>query len=295
MPHSNFRGIACMILAAGAFVANDSCMKLVMEDQAPPYQVLVMRGVMACLWCLPIVFWMGHGRDIRLILDKWVLLRSFSEVVAILAFIVALARMPIADLTAISQLSPFFVLAGAGLIWGETIGPLRIILIAFGILGALLVAQPGGSAASPYAVLGFITAVCGAGRDLISRKVAAHIPALIVTLATLVTVMLSATVASSLFETHVAPTGRQVGLMALAGFLLMCGQFFLFLAYRLAPARAVAPFNYSFTLWAVLSGYVVFGAIPNQFAAIGMALILATGLGVILLEGRTRQGPLAAQ
>jgi drug/metabolite transporter (DMT)-like permease len=90
-------------------------------------------------------------------------------------------------------------------------------------------------------------------------------------------------------------TGRQAGLMVLAGFLLMCGQLFLFLAYRLAEARAVAPFNYSFTLWAVLSGYVVFGAIPNQWAAFGMALILVTGLGVILLEGRRRQGPLPAE
>jgi drug/metabolite transporter (DMT)-like permease len=284
-----------MIVAAGAFVANDTCMKLVMEDNAPPFQVLVMRGVLACLWCLPIVFWMGHARDIKLIFDKWVLLRSLSETFAVLAFVTALARMPIADLTAISQLSPFFVLAGAGLIWGEKIGPLRIILIAFGILGALLVAQPGSSAASPYALLGFITAVLGASRDLISRKVSANVPALVVTLSTLVTVMSCAAVASVFFETHVMPTGKQGGLMLAAGFLLMVAQFLLYLAYRLAEARAVAPFNYSFTLWAVFSGYVVFGAIPNPYAAIGMALILATGLGVILLEGRTRQGPLPAE
>jgi drug/metabolite transporter (DMT)-like permease len=284
-----------MIIAAGAFVANDTCMKLVMEDNAPPFQVLVMRGVLACLWCLPIVFWMGHARDIKLIFDKWVLLRSLSETFAVLAFVTALARMPIADLTAISQLSPFFVLAGAGLIWGEKIGPLRIILIAFGILGALLVAQPGSSTASPYALLGFITAVLGASRDLISRKVPANVPALVVTLSTLVTVMSCAAVASLLLESHVMPPANQVGLMVTAGFLLMVAQFLLYLAYRLAEARAVAPFNYSFTLWAVLSGYVVFGAIPNQLAAIGMALILATGLGVILLEGRMRQGPLAAE
>jgi drug/metabolite transporter (DMT)-like permease len=107
--------------------------------------------------------------------------------------------------------------------------------------------------------------------------------------------MSCAAVASLLLESHVMPPANQVGLMVTAGFLLMVAQFLLYLAYRLAEARAVAPFNYSFTLWAVLSGYVVFGAIPNQLAAIGMALILATGLGVILLEGRMRQGPLAAE
>jgi drug/metabolite transporter (DMT)-like permease len=50
----------------------------------------------------------------------------------------------------------------------------------------------------------------------------------------------------------------------------------------------VAPFNYASTTWAVLSGFFVFGVVPNALAFSGMALILAAGLVVILLEGRTR-------
>ena len=60
-PH--IRGILCMLLATGAFVANDSCMKLALAD-APPLQVLVMRGISASLWCLPILLYFGHGRDL---------------------------------------------------------------------------------------------------------------------------------------------------------------------------------------------------------------------------------------
>ena len=82
--------------------------------------------------------------------------------------------------------------------------------------------------------------------------------------------------------------------MAIAGFFLMFGHLLIFLAFRYAPARVVAPFNYAFTLWAVLSGLVVFGDVPNALAVAGMGLIMLSGLCVILLEGRTRQGPVAS-
>ena len=74
-----------------------------------------------------------------------------------------------------------------------------------------------------------------------------------------------------------------------AGFFLMCGHSFIYMAYRLSPARVVAPFNYSFMIWAGLSGILVFGHVPNTLAIAGMALIMAAGLAVVFLEGRSRQ------
>jgi drug/metabolite transporter (DMT)-like permease len=286
---SNLRGIGAMVLATGCFVANDSCMKMALED-APPMQVLIMRGIAALTWCVPVVLVLGLGRDIPKAFNPWVVLRALSEAFAVLGFVVALNTMPIADVTAIGQLSPFLVLVGASLIWGEKIGVIRLLLIALGILGALLVAQPGGAAASPYAIFGFVCAVGAAGRDLVTRKVPAGTPALVVAFSTLLIVMLSAAVASLLFETQVAPTSRHIWLMAVAGLFLMGGQFFIYLAFRLAPPRVVAPFNYCFLLWAGLSGLLLFNDVPNTLAITGMALILLAGLAVILLEGRTRQG-----
>ena len=285
----NLRGIGAIVLATGAFVANDTCMKLALSD-APPFQVLVMRGIAACLWCLPVVYAMGLIRHLPKAFNPWVVLRSLSEVVAILCFISALAHMPIADLTAIAQISPLLVLFGMWLFFGEKVGSLRLGLVGLGITGALLVAQPGGDTASPFAIFGFFTAVGAALRDILSRKVPANTPALAVTFSTLFIVMMSAVVMSALFETQVQPTFRHGWLMFIAGFFLMCGHSFVFMAYRMSPARVVAPFNYSFMIWAGLSGLLVFGEVPNRIAIGGMALILMAGLAVVLLEGRTRQG-----
>ena len=285
----NLRGIGAVILATAAFVANDTCMKLALSD-APPFQVLVMRGIAALLWCLPVILAMGLIRELPKAFNPWVVLRSLSEVAAILCFISALGHMPIADVTAIAQIAPLVVLLGMWLFFGERVGGLRLGLVGLGITGALLVAQPGGETASPFAILGFFTAVGAAGRDILSRKVPARTPALGVTFSTLLIVMLGAVLMSILFETQVQPTFRHGWLMFIAGFFLMCGHALVFMAYRVAPARVVAPFNYSFMIWAGLSGLLVFGDVPNGLALAGMGLILAAGLAVVLLEGRTRQG-----
>jgi len=283
-----------MLVATGTFVANDSCMKLAMAD-APPLQVLVMRGISAALWCLPILLYLGYGRDLPKVLNRWVAMRSLSEVVAIWAFIFALNNMPIADVTAIVQITPLLVLIGTALIWGDCIGNVRWMLIVVGIVGALLVAQPGSSLASPFAALGFVTAIGAAVRDLFSRKVDPKVPGLVVAFSTILFVLLSAVIGMLLLESPVAPTARHLGLMAVAGFFLMCGHLFIFLAFRLAQARVVAPFFYAFLVWAVVSGLLLFGDVPNGLAIGGMVLIAAAGLAIILFEGRTRQSETASQ
>jgi len=285
---SNLRGIACVALAAGSFVANDSCMKLVMAD-APPLQVLFMRGAAAVLWCFPLLLILGKGADVRHIFNRWVALRAACEVVAVVSFVLALVHMPIADITAIYQLSPLLLVAATALIWGERIGPLRIVLIMAGIAGALLVAQPGGAAASPYAIFGFATALGAAARDVVTRQVPRDIPALVVTFAMLIIVMVAAGLATLLFETWVAPQPQHLALMAAAGVFLIGGHFFIYLAFRYAKAATLAPFYYSFTLWALLAGFVIFGNVPNGLAIAGIAMILAAGLTVALLDGKSRQ------
>ena len=163
-----------------------------------------------------------------------------------------------------------------------------MVLIALGITGALLIAQPGSSSASPYAVFGFLTAIGSALRDLTGRKVPHNIPGLVVALATIVTVMATAGIATVTFETWAPPSNIHMLMMLAAGLFLVGGHTFVFLAFRFAKAAAVAPFYYTFTLWAVLSGLVVFGDIPNWLSMIGIGLILASGLASIALDQRAK-------
>jgi drug/metabolite transporter (DMT)-like permease len=283
----NLRGIACMVLAGGTFVTNDSFMKLVLAD-TPPMQVLFMRGLAAFLWCLPLLLILGYARDLPRALNPWVLLRAACEILAVTSFISALNHMPIGDITAIIQIAPFLVVIGVSLIWGEKIGAARMALIAVGITGAVLIAQPGSTSASPYAVFGFLTAMGSASRDLVGRKVPRDIPGLIVAFATIVAVMAVSGIATAGLETWVPPSTTNMLMMLSAGLFLVGGHTFVFLAFRFATAAAVAPFYYTFTLWAVLSGLVVFKDIPNGLSIIGIMFILASGLASVALDQRTK-------
>ena len=48
------------------------------------------------------------------------------------------------------------------------------------------------------------------------------------------------------------------------GLLVTVGHMFTFLAFKHAQAQAVAPFYYSFMIWAVALGFVIFGDVPNR-------------------------------
>lgn len=93
------------------------------------------------------------------------------------------------------------------------------------------------------------------------------------------------------FEKWVAPSIPQLLLIAGASAFLTLAQLLLFLSFRVAETRAVVPFFYTGTLWALLIGAVVFGTLPNLVALIGICLIAASGVLVLLLDRRAKAVP----
>jgi drug/metabolite transporter (DMT)-like permease len=101
-----------------------------------------------------------------------------------------------------------------------------------------------------------------------------------------VMVMAAAAAMSLGFESWRAPTGRHLAYLGFAGLLVTFGHVGLLLAFRLGRTAAVAPFFYSFALWAVLPGLFVFGALPNALALAGIALIAGSGVAIVLIDQR---------
>jgi drug/metabolite transporter (DMT)-like permease len=288
LPAHPRRGPLFMVLATGSYVINDSLMKVATEA-LPPYQVLVLRGLAATLWGVPLLLALGYGRNLPQLFEPRVLARNVCETFGVMCFVVALANMPIADATALGQITPLIVLLGAALLFGERIGGPSLALIGCGFIGALMVAQPTGAGISVYALLGLANAVLCAVRDLVGRRVPGHIPGLIVAISAVLVVLAGAGTAHLLTETWVAPSSRHLLMLLASGLFLIFGHFFIFMAYRVGPTRSVAPFYYSFTVWAVISGLVVFGHLPNMLAALGILLVVASGLAIVLLDQRRRR------
>ena len=285
---SNLRAILAMVISMGVFVTSDSCMKLALEH-APLFQLMLMRGIASVSICLVLILAMGQGAHLKGMFNRWMVGRGLLEVAANLSFTIALGFIAIADLTAIAQTCPLFVLLGAWAFRGERLDAPRVGLVLLGIVGAILVAQPGSGTFSPFAFLAFITAIASAARDLMTPNVPKGTPPLVATLTVLLLLALTGLFGTLAFETQVVPTTTDILLMALAGATGVAGHFLLYMTYRLGEARTVAPFMYTLTIWAVFSGLILFGDVPNLLAISGMVLVALAGLAIIWLDGRQRR------
>lgn len=283
-----FRGPLFMVVSTCSYVINDTLMKLATEG-LPPYEVLMLRGCAGLLWGVPLMLLLGYGRQLPLVFERRVLARNLAETAAILCYVVALANMPIADASALGQITPLLVLLGASILFRERIGGVRMALIGLGFIGAIMVAQPTMQGISIYAVLALANAVLCAVRDIAGRRIAAEVPGMIVAMSAIIVVLIGAGAMHLATEQWVVPQGHHLLLLAGAGFFLIFGHFFIFMAYRVGPTGVVAPFYYFFTFWAVLSGLVVFRQFPNTLAISGIVLVVAAGLTIVLLDERKRR------
>ena len=277
-----------MVVSTCSYVINDTLMKLATAG-LPPYEVLFLRGVAACIWGLPLLFILGYATRLPLLFERRVLGRNLAETAAILCYIVALAYLPIADASALGQVTPLLMLLGASILFRERIGGVRMALIGLGFIGALMVAQPTMQGISIYAVLALANAVLCAVRDLASRRIAPEVPGMIVAMSAVVVVLLGAGAMHLVTEQWVMPGTHHLLLLLGSGFFLIFGHFFIFMAYRVGPTGVVAPFYYFFTFWAVISGLVVFNQFPNALAISGIALVVLSGLTIVLLDNRKRK------
>jgi drug/metabolite transporter (DMT)-like permease len=55
----------------------------------------------------------------------------------------------------------------------------------------------------------------------------------------------------------------------------------------MAPAAIVAPFDYTALIWATGLGWAIWGDIPGVFTLAGAAIIVTSGVIIILREART--------
>ncbi len=203
----------------------------------------------------------------------------------------ALARLPIADVTAIGFSSPLITVALAGLLLGERVRIYRWSAVIAGLAGVVVMLAPHLSvgqlsAMSDTAALGAIFAVMAAllgaaaviqTRRLTYSETTSSIVlyfSLICTAAGLLTLPFG----------WLWPTMPQLVGLIMIGVLGGVSHLLLTESYRYAQASLAAPFDYAAILWAFLLGYFVFGEVPGPLVLVGAAIVVAAGLFVIWRE-----------
>jgi drug/metabolite transporter (DMT)-like permease len=282
---SDLGGVAAMLATTAFFVTGDSFMKVVTED-LPPFEIMFIRAIAGSIVCTALIVARGEWGSISTLLHPRTLLRAVGDTASALFYVAALARLPISDVTAILQLTPVIVIVGGALLLREKIGAVPIVLALIGFAGALMVAQPSADGIPPAALIALGSALLGVVRDLGGRVVPKHVPVMVIVLASMLVMIVTAGTLTLGFQNWVAPTGRHLGFLSIAAALVVCGNFALLLAYRIGRTEVVAPFYYSFALWGIVSGLIVWGALPNALALVGTVLIAGSGIAIVVLDQR---------
>ena len=282
MHADNRRGILAMSLAMALFIANDALVKQVSATLPGP-QLIFIRGLMATTLVLIMAQAMGHLKNWRLMLNPKLWLRGAVDAAASLTYLTAVFHLPLGNATAINLASPLFITVFAIFFFKERVTVVRGGLILLGFSGVLMVVQPNSAGFNIYAWIAVLATLLHATRDTLTRSIGLHVPALLITLSTAVSVALAAG-SITLTQTWTPLDTNSLALLFCASLFLSFDYYFLIVAMRSGEMSLVAPFRYSGLLFALLIGYVVWGEVPNLLAWAGIVLLVVSGLLILQSE-----------
>jgi drug/metabolite transporter (DMT)-like permease len=280
-PENAVAGIFWMLATMFWFIALDTVAKeLLTRSQLPLAQVVWGRFFFH--------FLIGIGSALiwrTQVASKapgWQLARSTLLFLTTVLFNAGLTTTPLATATAIMFLSPIMLTALSHVILGEHVGPRRWFGVAAGFLGAMIIVRPGAEGFNYGALFFLAAALVNSVYQLATRRVSQHDSPQCSFFYTAIVGGVLATFAAPF--SWQAPNGLDWLLLVSMGILGGAGHLFLIFALARAPAPLLAPFAYSALIWASISGFVLFGEVPDAWTVTGALIISASGLYIFHRE-----------
>ncbi len=273
---NNVRGIVAMLLAMAAFVSGDAVMKL-MSTRFPTGETMFIRGLFAAILIWPLAYVSGALSGAWQHINRILFIRSGAEMGAAVFFQNALSRMPFADVSAILQINPLVVTAAAAIFLGEKIGWRRWTATAVGMLGVLLIIRPGSAAFQWASLLLLVATIFSVTRDLITRRMPAGTPVLLLTAFSSTAVGL-ASLGFLPFETWIWPHFADALTLAIPAVFMLIGQLLVVISIRSGEVSAVVPFRYSAMLWTLVLSLLIWGVLPDGWTLLGTGIVMGAGL-----------------
>ncbi|MGB3278025.1 MAG: DMT family transporter [Pseudorhodobacter sp.] len=257
----------------------------------PVGQIVTARFVVQAGLMLPFVVLMRLDWRMGRRMMGFVLARAICLMLATYCFVAAVAVMPIADALAIVFVEPFILLLLGRLLFGDEVGPRRIIASTVGFLGAILVIQPSISAFGWVALFPLGTAFTFAFYMLITRQMSRSMHPVTMQLHTAVAGSLICLPLMAAFDGSgikeldaIFPMGIEWLWLFGVGFWAACSHMCMTYALKFAPSATLAPLHYAELITAVALGYLIFDDFPNLMTWAGITIITGSGLYIIYRE-----------
>jgi len=200
-------------------------------------------------------------------------LRGLAHALAVILWFYAMARIPIAEVTAIGYTAPIYITIGAALFFGERLALRRILAVLAGFAGAMVILRPGLQEISAGQLAQVVSAPLFAVSYLIAKRLSRdQSPVLVVAM---LSVFVTIGLAPFALAVWVTPSPAEVFWLGLVAVFATLGHFTMTKALAAAPLMVIQPVTFLQLVWATLLGALVFGEAVDVWVLAGGGMIIA--------------------
>lgn len=279
----NLQGAAYALLAFGIYATHDVVVKFLGADYHA-IQIIFFAGLLS----FPLVTLMlmndgteGHLRPVHL---WWTVLRTVSTVITGVTAFYAFSVLELAETYAILFATPLLITVLAIPLLGERVGLRRGVAVAVGLVGVLIVLRPDANGLSLGHLAALTAAVCSSLASIIVRKIGSDERSVVLLLYPMVANF--AVLGCALPFVYKPMPIEHLGMLGIIAAFGFVATLLVIAAYRRAEAVVVAPMQYSQMIWAIFYGYLIFDETPDEWTMIGAAVIIASGIYIVLREDK---------
>ena len=280
---SNLIGAMLSLTAFAVYATHDVFIKILGSSYSP-FQLIFFSGLLG--FPLVTLVMMRDRTDGNLIPKHpvWTAVRTTTAVLNAVTGFYAFSVLPLAQCYAIFFTMPILITLMAIPLLGEKVGLHRGIAIVVGLIGVVVVLRPGQADLGLGHLSALVAALLGAATSVIVRKVGNSERAVVLMLYPMMANFVVMGLALPFVYVPVPP--QDFAMMAGIAALGLLGGVLIIAAYRRAPAIIVAPMQYSQIIWALIFGHFLFGEDIDLYTAVGTAIIIASGVYIVLREDK---------
>jgi drug/metabolite transporter (DMT)-like permease len=284
-PHNRLRGIGFMIAAVFVFAIMDALMKR-LSTHYGPLQIACLRSLSSFAFLLLPIAWRRSWVELKASAPVLHAVRGVLGIIMLASFVFAVHRLTLAQTYSLFLAAPLLMTALSVPIHGERVAGRRWLAIVCGMSGVLLILQPWGQGAFSMvaAAAAAVATVCYSLSALTVRSLGRRNTSMSMVFWYLGLVGTGSGLLA-INQWHAVESGDWIWLAAV-GISGALGQLWLTEAFRRAPPSVVGPFEYTAMLWAFGIDWIFWSASPSASLLIGAAIVVASGIVIILDERR---------
>lgn len=291
---ANLVGASWMIAAMAAFAVEDSFVKAA-SATLPAAQILMMFGIGGAVVFALLARASGQGLFVPEVLAPSMRIRVIFEICGRLFYVIALTLIPLSTATVILQATPIVVVAAAALMFKERVGWRRWIAITVGMVGVLVIIQPGTDSFSVLSLIAVAGMLGFAGRDLASRAAPKSLGTNVLGFYGFLAVLAAGILFQPWSSAPVQPSPASLAYLAVAVLSGVLAYTCLMKAMRTGEVSAVTPFRYTRLIFGLALGILFFNEKLTLAMMVGSVLIVMSGLFIMLRSAPRRAQPARSQ